>query len=335
MNEKISLAEAAINAITKDCQYTYVNYDTIEDNKSYDEYGYCRSSDIVSLDITCISYNSIVSDVLKTFGLSDNDCLRYLLQQYTKNNISNDDFEFSQSNGYYGAELDWIRLERPVAEKIVNFCIKNMDQEYGDLVKNALVLEHGFLSKSHQNISITKTNITYKDLVSKIKITNTNPNVSTIQKILSSKDFGRIILEKENEFYKIIDGNHRFQALLNELANISYYDIEVFSQDDLKTFREKWLKNKKIRNQELAVLLLKKEDPILLLTEKVKELEKQVAELKGIINRTIKYDFYAIWSEEDQEYVGKCKQFSSLSWLDEDAEKAIDGIKKLVELETK
>ena len=44
-----------------------------------------------------------------------------------------------------------------------------------------------------------------------------------------------------------------------------------------------------------------------------------------------KYDFYTIYSEEDNEYVGLCKQFKSLSYLDEDENKALDGIKELVE----
>jgi predicted HicB family RNase H-like nuclease len=36
------------------------------------------------------------------------------------------------------------------------------------------------------------------------------------------------------------------------------------------------------------------------------------------------------WSEEDQEYVGLCAEFSSLSWLQNNPEKALAGIRKLV-----
>ncbi len=36
------------------------------------------------------------------------------------------------------------------------------------------------------------------------------------------------------------------------------------------------------------------------------------------------------WSEEDQEYVGLCAQFPSLSWLDKDREAALRGIAALV-----
>ena len=43
-----------------------------------------------------------------------------------------------------------------------------------------------------------------------------------------------------------------------------------------------------------------------------------------------KYAYRVLWSEEDQEYVGLCSEFPSLSWLDATQEKALKGIKKLV-----
>lgn len=36
------------------------------------------------------------------------------------------------------------------------------------------------------------------------------------------------------------------------------------------------------------------------------------------------------WSEEDEEYVGLCAEFSSLSWLDESPEAALQGIRQIV-----
>jgi len=41
--------------------------------------------------------------------------------------------------------------------------------------------------------------------------------------------------------------------------------------------------------------------------------------------------FKLIWSKEDQEYVGLCYEYSSLSWLDPDPVQALKGIMKLVE----
>jgi len=43
-----------------------------------------------------------------------------------------------------------------------------------------------------------------------------------------------------------------------------------------------------------------------------------------------KYAYRVLWSEEDQEYVGLCSEFASLSWLESTQEKALKGIKKLV-----
>ena len=39
-----------------------------------------------------------------------------------------------------------------------------------------------------------------------------------------------------------------------------------------------------------------------------------------------KYTYRVIWSEEDQEYVGLCAEFPSLSWLANKPEKALRGI---------
>lgn len=42
------------------------------------------------------------------------------------------------------------------------------------------------------------------------------------------------------------------------------------------------------------------------------------------------YTYRVIWSEEDQEFVGLCAEFPSLSWLEEDQEAALRGIVALV-----
>jgi predicted HicB family RNase H-like nuclease len=43
-----------------------------------------------------------------------------------------------------------------------------------------------------------------------------------------------------------------------------------------------------------------------------------------------RYTYRVTWSEEDQEYVGLCAEFTSLSWLEKTPEKALTGIRKLV-----
>nr|WP_294889265.1 type II toxin-antitoxin system HicB family antitoxin [uncultured Limnobacter sp.] len=45
---------------------------------------------------------------------------------------------------------------------------------------------------------------------------------------------------------------------------------------------------------------------------------------------TDRYTYRVTWSEEDQEYVGLCAEFQSLSWLDKSPEKALTGIRTLV-----
>ncbi|BBO79651.1 type II toxin-antitoxin system HicB family antitoxin [Desulfosarcina ovata] len=43
-----------------------------------------------------------------------------------------------------------------------------------------------------------------------------------------------------------------------------------------------------------------------------------------------KYTYRVTWSDDDNEYVGLCAEFPSLSWLAETPEKALKGIRKLV-----
>lgn len=49
--------------------------------------------------------------------------------------------------------------------------------------------------------------------------------------------------------------------------------------------------------------------------------------------KTLKQDHYTYrvtWSDEDQEYVGLCAEFPSLSWLDSSPEEALKGIREVV-----
>ena len=42
------------------------------------------------------------------------------------------------------------------------------------------------------------------------------------------------------------------------------------------------------------------------------------------------FTYRVTWSEEDQEYIGLCTEFPSLSWLTETQESALAGIRQLV-----
>ena len=42
------------------------------------------------------------------------------------------------------------------------------------------------------------------------------------------------------------------------------------------------------------------------------------------------YTYRVTWSEEDNEYIGLCAEFTSLSWLDKSPEEALHGIRQLV-----
>ena len=43
-----------------------------------------------------------------------------------------------------------------------------------------------------------------------------------------------------------------------------------------------------------------------------------------------KYTYRVLWSDEDEEFVGLCAEFPSLSWLEKSQEKALLGIRNVV-----
>ncbi len=44
-----------------------------------------------------------------------------------------------------------------------------------------------------------------------------------------------------------------------------------------------------------------------------------------------RYTYRVTWSEDDQEYIGLCTEFPSLSWLDQTPEAALKGVREIVE----
>ena len=49
-----------------------------------------------------------------------------------------------------------------------------------------------------------------------------------------------------------------------------------------------------------------------------------------MVQKNDKYTYRVTWSEDDNEYVGLCAEFPSLSWLADTQEKALKGIRKVV-----
>ena len=49
-----------------------------------------------------------------------------------------------------------------------------------------------------------------------------------------------------------------------------------------------------------------------------------------MINNNDRYTYRITWSEEDEEYIGLCAEFPSLSWLSSTPEDAFQGIRQVV-----
>lgn len=50
-----------------------------------------------------------------------------------------------------------------------------------------------------------------------------------------------------------------------------------------------------------------------------------------MISNTDKYTYRVTWSDEDNEFVGLCAEFSMLSWLAASPEEALKGIRSIVD----
>lgn len=49
-----------------------------------------------------------------------------------------------------------------------------------------------------------------------------------------------------------------------------------------------------------------------------------------MVLKSDKYTYRVLWSDEDEEFIGLCTEFPSLSWLASSAEKALTGIRTVV-----
>ena len=50
-----------------------------------------------------------------------------------------------------------------------------------------------------------------------------------------------------------------------------------------------------------------------------------------MVREVDKYMYRVMWSEDDEEFIGLCAEFPGLSWLAPTSEKALKGIRSVVE----
>lgn len=82
--------------------------------------------------------------------------------------------------------------------------------------------------------------------------------------------------------------------------------------------------------EELATILARGEEDIA--AGHGIDLETVMAEARAVLEKPIrkKFSYRITWSDQDEEYIGLCDQFPSLSWLAPSPEAALRGIRKVV-----
>jgi hypothetical protein len=267
-----------------ECQYKYVDYELDYSECECDD-SYCHCKSIVDKRITNIDYYHMATAVAKFVDQKENEILIYAVEKFIKNTVKEDDFEIITGSGYYGEELYNIKLDESVENNIITFASSLAKETDADVIKCALTNEHGWLTAEHKNISdVLKYKLSSREFISKIEITNVSPNLNKVKLLMDSIP-DNFVVQKFGEKLKLIDGHHRFQALLNQLMGNNKFNIEIYSKTDIENFESILKKKKRIAYAKKMVniheLVVDEPDAYLRqLENRIEDLESKVKQLE-------------------------------------------------------
>jgi len=276
-----------VDILTRSCGYHYVNYD-YDEERDCEVAGcdsICRCSKITATRITSINSFAIANDVMELLD-SEDPSLRDVIENYIKNKVSESDFDIAVSGGYYGDEIDYVKMNHSKAVEILEFALSVRNKSTSDLVQQALLLHHGYVLNQHENINVEQKKISYKELISKALMTNKFADINKVKRFDIPDQCSGLILEENNGRYKIIDGNHRFQALLNIIDRNIKNKYILYDQKDLNSFLKRNVRRLK-KTIEVRFITRKNEeqDSLEELKKMVLNLQKQIDELRKAIHK--------------------------------------------------
>jgi polyhydroxyalkanoate synthesis regulator phasin len=264
------------NHLFENCKYYYgeVDYDTSYNcDDGCDPY--CRCGEIENERMTSIDYNAIAQDVMDYLNCEDDNVL-YPLSKYIEKTVNSDSFNIHVENGYYGQEIGSIELNSGTVSVIIEYAQNLINKSSETLITEGLIQEHGYLLNRNESISdVINHEWKLSEFLDKLVITNFNPNKEKIQKLIDAKYFNGFITKDDNGKMKLIDGHHRFQALINSLFNNDV--LEIFDQKSLADIKKKLKRklNRKISFKEIII-----SSPIKDLEERISKLENRIDDLE-------------------------------------------------------
>jgi len=269
------------------CKYYYgdCEYDTTGcTSECINSDGCCRCKKILNARVENIDYREIAKDVSLFIEIDSTsktaENILYAVEKYIKNTISSDSFDINIIEGYYGEEIDSIKLNCSKANEFINFAKQLVGKRNTEILKLASTLEHGQLLKDHENICDVKIySITLKDLINKLVITNHNPDINKISELMVDKKLNNLIVIKDNnKKLKLIDGHHRFQAILNNLFDIYYTKAEIFNQKSLLDVENRLKKLKKVGKLQKKITVSE-----IIIENSIEELNSRIQKLEDIV----------------------------------------------------
>jgi len=132
---------------------------------------------------------------------------------------------------------------------------------------------------------------------------------------------------KKSDFYikkSKVDGYIGFYKPCPSLTSFGKTKREAFDKI-IDAAREKESNRENLR--QFAIMQEEAQKDIPRLLAKLKEIEDKYERKREQVN---KYNYKISWSDDDNEYVGLCEKYPSLSWLAKTPEDALRGIIKLV-----
>jgi len=265
------------NHLFGNCKYFFgeVDYET---HNNCDEFcdPYCRCGKIYNAKMIQINYHTIAEEILDYLDCKDENIF-YPLSKYVEKIVTSDDFEILIDHGYYGEEIGEVIFDTSAANKLIEYAKTLMNKNPETLITEGLLQEHGYLLNRHNYVtSVINHKMKLLPFLDKIIITNKNPDKEKIRRLYMDNIFEGFIVINDNGKFKLIDGHHRFQALLNKLLDNGIYSPtfpEVYNAlpDIIKRLKKS---KKEISFKEIVI-----ENPIEELKEKIEILEDKVEEI--------------------------------------------------------
>jgi hypothetical protein len=203
-----------------DVDLTYDTEYSCEDSGCNSD-GICRCGSICNPEIRSVN-SWVIANAFADFR----DELQYYVIDRFASRLQTDDFIINWSHGYYGDEIDEVKLNDAAKKEIMQ--IKGL--QGADLIEFSLASEYGNVLPSYKNRKwIYTEGILVDDLFLGVPSRRdlNRARIDSYKDQMKEKYKPILLCERHEQLYRVIDGYHRYTALKEleiKKVNIIYYD---------------------------------------------------------------------------------------------------------------